>query len=36
MNTLQAIEKLKTEPDRGEDIDMLIRFIEGSERGVIK
>jgi len=36
MNTSQAIEKLKTEPDRGEDIDMLIRFIEGSERGVIK
>ena len=36
MNTSQAIEKLKSEADRGEDIDMLIRFIEGSERGVIK
>jgi UDP-N-acetylglucosamine acyltransferase len=36
MNTTQALEKLKAEPDRGEDVDMLIRFIEGSERGIIK
>jgi len=36
MNTSQALEKLKSEPDRGEDVDMLIRFIEASERGVIK
>lgn len=36
LNTSQALEKLKSEPDRGEDIDMLIRFIESSERGVIK
>lgn len=36
MNTSQALEKLKSEPDRGEDVDMLIRFIESSERGVIK
>jgi len=36
LNTSQAIEKLKSEPDRGEDVDMLIRFIETSERGVIK
>jgi UDP-N-acetylglucosamine acyltransferase len=36
MNTSQALEKLKAEPDRGEDVDMLIRFIEGSERGVLK
>jgi UDP-N-acetylglucosamine acyltransferase len=36
MNTTQALEKLKSEVDRGEDVDMLIRFIEGSERGVIK
>jgi UDP-N-acetylglucosamine acyltransferase len=35
-NTTQALEKLKSEPDRGEDVDMLIRFIEASERGVIK
>ncbi len=36
MNTSQALEKLKSEPDRGEDVEMLIRFIESSERGVIK
>jgi UDP-N-acetylglucosamine acyltransferase len=36
LNTTQALEKLKSEPDRGEDVDMLIRFIESSERGVIK
>jgi UDP-N-acetylglucosamine acyltransferase len=36
MNTSQALEKLRSEQDRGEDVDMLIRFIESSERGVIK
>jgi UDP-N-acetylglucosamine acyltransferase len=36
LNTTQALEKLKAEPDRGEDVEMLIRFIEVSERGVIK
>jgi UDP-N-acetylglucosamine acyltransferase len=36
LNTTQALEKLRSEPDRGEDVEMLIRFIEGSERGVIK
>jgi UDP-N-acetylglucosamine acyltransferase len=36
LNTSQAIEKLKAEADRGEDVDMLIAFIENSERGVIK
>jgi UDP-N-acetylglucosamine acyltransferase len=36
MNTSQALEKLKSETDRGDDVDMLIRFIEASERGVIK
>jgi UDP-N-acetylglucosamine acyltransferase len=36
MNTSQALEKLKSEPDRSEDVDLLIRFIEASERGVIK
>lgn len=36
LNTSQALEKLKSEPDRGEDVDKLIRFIEASERGVIK
>ena len=36
MNTSQAMAALKAEGDRGEDVEMLIRFIEGSERGVIK
>jgi len=36
LNTSQALEKLKCEPDRGEDVDMLIAFIKASERGVIK
>jgi UDP-N-acetylglucosamine acyltransferase len=36
LNTSQALEKLKSEPDRGEDVETLIRFIEASERGVIK
>ena len=36
MNTSQALEKLKSEADRGEDVEMLIRFIEASERGIIK
>src|SRR6266481_5155801 len=36
LNTSQAIEKLKSEADLGEDVEMLIRFIEASERGVIK
>ena len=36
LNTSQALEKLKSEADRSEDVDMLIRFIEASERGVIK
>jgi UDP-N-acetylglucosamine acyltransferase len=36
LNTSQAIEKLKTETDLGEDAEMLIRFIEASDRGVIK
>ena len=36
LNTSQALEKMKAEADRGEDVDMLIEFIESSERGVIK
>jgi UDP-N-acetylglucosamine acyltransferase len=36
MNTSQALARLKAESDRGEDVDMLIRFIESSERGIIK
>jgi UDP-N-acetylglucosamine acyltransferase len=36
LNTTQALAKLKSEPDRGEDVDRLIQFVESSERGVIK
>jgi len=36
LNTSQALEKLKSEADLGEDVDMLIRFIESAERGVVK
>jgi UDP-N-acetylglucosamine acyltransferase len=36
LNTSQALEKLKAEAEAGKDVEMLIRFIEASERGVIK
>ncbi|HEX7286048.1 MAG TPA: acyl-ACP--UDP-N-acetylglucosamine O-acyltransferase [Candidatus Angelobacter sp.] len=36
LNTTQALEKLKAEGDQGEDVAMLLQFIESSERGVIK
>jgi len=36
LNTSQAVEKMKAEADRGEDVDKLIRFIAESDRGVIK
>jgi UDP-N-acetylglucosamine acyltransferase len=36
LNTTQALEKLRAENDRGEDVDMLLRFIEASGRGIIK
>jgi UDP-N-acetylglucosamine acyltransferase len=36
MNTSQALEKMKAEANKGDDVAMLIRFIEGSERGIIK
>jgi UDP-N-acetylglucosamine acyltransferase len=36
LNTTQALEKLKQEGELGEDVAMLLEFIEGSERGVIK
>jgi UDP-N-acetylglucosamine acyltransferase len=36
LNTSQAIEKLRSEGDLGEDVELLIRFVESSERGVIK
>src|SRR5947209_7885743 len=36
MNTSQALEKIKSESDRSEDVDVLIRFVERAERGIIK
>jgi hypothetical protein len=30
------LERMKSEADRGEDVDLLIKFIEASERGIIK
>jgi len=36
LNTSQAVEKLKSEGDLGEDVAQLLRFIGTSERGVIK
>jgi len=36
LNTTQALEKLKSEGEQGEDVAMLLRFIEDSERGIIK
>lgn len=36
LNTSQALEKLRTESELGEDAESLLRFIETSQRGVIK
>lgn len=36
LNTTQALEKLRAEGDQGEDVEMLLNFIAGSERGIIK
>lgn len=36
LNTSQALEKLRSESGLGEDVEMLVRFIETSQRGVIK
>src|SRR5215831_6478341 len=36
LNTSQALEKIKSESDQGEDVAMLVRFIEESQRGVVK
>lgn len=36
LNTSQALEKLKAEGDQGEDVALLLRFLETSQRGVIK
>src|SRR6202049_5296808 len=36
LNTSQALEKLKAEAEAGKDVELVIRFIEASERGIIK
>jgi len=36
LNTTQAVEKLRSDGDLGEDVELLVHFIEGSKRGVIK
>lgn len=36
LNTTQAMEKLQSEGDQGEDVAMLLRFIAEAERGIIK
>ena len=36
LNTTQAVEKLQSEGDQGEDVAMLLRFIAEAERGIIK
>jgi UDP-N-acetylglucosamine acyltransferase len=36
LNTSQALAKLRAEADRCDDIDLLIQFIESSQRGIIK
>jgi len=36
MNIGESLEKLKSESDLGEDVERLIRFVEGSQRGILK
>ena len=36
MNTAQALEKLKAEGAASEDVQYLVKFVEGSKRGVIQ
>jgi UDP-N-acetylglucosamine acyltransferase len=36
LNTSQAIERLHSDGDLGEDVEALIQFIRESERGVLK
>jgi UDP-N-acetylglucosamine acyltransferase len=36
LNTSQALEKIKSESNLGEDVLQLVKFIEDSKRGVIK
>lgn len=36
LNTSQALERLRGEGDLGEDVEILVAFIESSQRGVVK
>lgn len=36
LNTTQAVEKIKTEIEGSAEVDLLVRFIEGSTRGIVK
>jgi hypothetical protein len=36
LNTSQALEKLRAEEDSSEEVVALLKFIEASERGIIK
>jgi UDP-N-acetylglucosamine acyltransferase len=36
LNTTQALEKLKTGGDQGVDVELIVRFIEESQRGIVK
>ncbi|HWR35848.1 MAG TPA: acyl-ACP--UDP-N-acetylglucosamine O-acyltransferase [Clostridia bacterium] len=36
LNTTQAIERIRSNGDLSEEVEMLLRFIESSERGVLK
>lgn len=36
LNTSQALDKLRAEGSQGDDVELLLRFIESSERGIIK
>ncbi len=36
LNTTQAIEKLKSQGELSEDVELLVRFLQNSQRGVIR
>ncbi len=36
LNTTQAVERIRKEVETSEDIDLLLKFIEDSERGILK
>jgi UDP-N-acetylglucosamine acyltransferase len=36
LNTSQAIERIRSQGELGEDVEMLVKFIQSSERGILK